>query len=140
MVQLGGYTLGLMDNIMKPVFGMARFTGEFSENMKHVKSGKDVPKLLLKTGRDLLNREVLSAIGSRITLTDNELKDITKVIRSLENRGILWKGTVEKGISQDGGLLNFLGLLMKVDLSLMKNVLTPLAKGVLIPLALTAAP
>ena len=29
---------------------------------------------------------------------------------------------------------------MKVDLSLMKNVLTPLAKGVLIPLALTAAP
>ena len=140
MVQLGGYTLGLMDNIMKPVFGMARFTGEFSENMKHVKSGKDVPKLLLKTGRDLLNREVLSAIGSRITLTDNKLKDITKVIRSLENRGILWKGTAEKGISQDGGLLNFLGLLMKVDLSLMKNVLTPLAKGVLIPLALTAAP
>ena len=140
MVQLGGHTLGLMDNIMKPVFGMARFTGEFSENMEHVKSGKDVPKLLLKTGRDPLNREVLSAIGSRITLTDNELKDITKVIRSLENRGILWKGTAGKGISQDGGLLNFLGLLMKVDLSLMKNVLTPLAKGVLIPLALTAAP
>ena len=140
MVQLGGHTLGLVDNIMKPVSGMARFTGEFSENMKHVKSGKDVPKLLLKTGRDLLNREVLSAIGSRITLTDNELKDITKVIRSLENRGILWKGTAGKGISQDGGLLNFLGLLMKVDLSLMKNVLTPLAKGVLIPLALTAAP
>ena len=140
MVQLGGHTLGLMDNIMKPVFGMARFTGEFSGNMKHVKSGKDIPKLLLKTGRDLLNREVLSAIGSRITLTDNELKDITKVIRSLENRGILWKGTAGKCISQDGGLLNFLGLLMKVDLSLMKNVLTPLAKGVLIPLALTAAP
>ena len=78
MVQLGGHTLGLMDNIMKPVFGMARFTGEFSENMKHVKSGKDVPKLLLKTGRDLLNREVLSAIGSRITLTDNELKILQK--------------------------------------------------------------
>ena len=31
--------------------------------------------------------------GSGIMLTNNEIKDIVKVIRSLENRGILLKGT-----------------------------------------------
>ena len=44
-----------------------------------------------------------------------------KVIKSLENRGILLKGTVRKITSQEGAFLNFLR-------PLMKSVLTPLAK------------
>ena len=74
-------------------------------------------------------------MGSGITLTNIE----TKVIRSLENRGILLKGTTKKIIGQKGGYLgNLLGLLMKVSLSLLKNVLTLLAKSVLLPFGLTA--
>ena len=35
-----------------------------------------------------------------------------KVIRSLESRGILLKGTITKITSQEGGFLNFLRQLM----------------------------
>ena len=48
-----------------------------------------------------------------------------KVIKSLENRVILLKGTSEKIIKKEGG---FLGTLTRVGLPLMKNVLTLLAK------------
>ena len=34
--------------------------------------------------------------GSGLTLTNNKIKDITKVIRSIENRSILLKGTTKK--------------------------------------------
>ena len=38
---------------------------------------------------------------SWITSANNEAEDIIKVIRFLENRGILLKGITEKSISQD---------------------------------------
>ena len=66
-------------------------------------------------------------------LTNNEIKVIIKVMNSLESRGILLKGATKKITSQKGGLLNFLGPLMKVGLPLIKNVVTHLAKIVLIP-------
>ena len=45
-----------------------------------------------------------------MTLINNEIKDIMKVIKSLENKGILLKGTATKITSQEGGffLRNFL--------------------------------
>ena len=61
-----------------------------------------------------------------------------KVIRSLENRGILLKGTTRKITSHEGGFLNFLRPLMTTGLPLMKSVPTPLAKSVLLPLGLSA--
>ena len=78
-------------------------------------------------------------MGSGITLKNNEIKDIAKTIKSLEDRGILLKITTGKITSQEGGLLNFLRTLMTAGLRLIKNVLTPLAKSVLVPLGLTAA-
>ena len=48
------------------------------------------------------------------------------------------KWTNGKTISQGGVLLNFIGRLMRVGLALMKNILTPLTKSVLIPLSLAA--
>ena len=66
-------------------------------------------------------------------LTSNEIKDIIKVIRTLANKGILLKGTTAKITSQEGRLLNFPAPLMKVGLPLMKNVLTPFAKSILVP-------
>ena len=76
--------------------------------------------------------------GTDITVTDNEIKDIIKAIKSLENRGILLKGTTKKITSQEGGFFNFLRPLMTAALSLIKSVLTPLAKSVLLPLGLSA--
>ena len=75
---------------------------------------------------------------SGLMLTNNDIKDIVKVIRSLENRGILLKGTSKKISSQEGQFLNFLRALIPAGLPLMKNILTPLTKTVLVPLGSTA--
>ena len=56
-----------------------------------------------------------------LTLTKNEIKDIVKVIKSLENRRILLKVTTENAINPEGGLLNFVALLMKTGLSSTKK-------------------
>ena len=85
------------------------------------------------------NKKYITGKGSGITiLTNNEIKDILKVIKSLENRRILLKETTRKITSHEGRFLNFLRSLMTAGLSLMKNVLTPLAKTVLLPFALKA--
>ena len=85
------------------------------------------------------NNEISSAIGSELMLTNCEVKNI-KVIKSLENRAILLKGMTEKTINQKWRfLINIPGPLTSAGLLLMKNVLTSLAKSVLIPLGLTKA-
>ena len=48
-----------------------------------------------------------------------------KVIKSLENRGILLKGTTKKYITPEGGFFNFLRPLLTAGLQLMKSVLMP---------------
>ena len=65
--------------------------------------------------------------GSGLAITNNEIKDIIKVIRSLENKTILLKGTTKKITGHEGGFLNFLKPLITTGLPLMKNVHTPLA-------------
>ena len=100
---------------------------------------RNLGKEFLNQQIDKFNNEYIAGNGSGITLTDNEIKDIMKVVKSLENRETSLKGTARKIISQEGGFLNFLKSLMTAGLPLMKKVLTPLAKSVLIPLVLTAA-
>ena len=68
-------------------------------------------------------------MGTGITLTNNEIKNIIKVIDSLENRRILLKETTRKIASQEGEFLNFIW-------PLMKTVLNPLTKNVLLRFAL----
>ena len=70
-------------------------------------------------------------------LTKNEIKDIIKVIKSLENGGISFKGTTWKITSQEGRFLHFLRQLMTSVSPLMKSVLTHLAKNVLLPFRLS---
>ena len=72
-------------------------------------------------------------------LTNNEIKATIKIIRSLENGWILLKGTTKKITSHEEIFLNFLRPLMTARLPLIKNVLTPLAKSVLLSLGVTAA-
>ena len=60
-----------------------------------------------------------------------------KVIKSIENRGVLLKGTTRKVTSQEGGfLIIFFRPLMIVGLPLMKSVLTYIS--VLLPFGLSA--
>ena len=61
-----------------------------------------------------------------------------KVTKPLENREILLKGTAKKITCQKRGFLNFLRPYMTAGSPLMKSVLTPLVKNVLIPLGLPA--
>ena len=61
--------------------------------------------------------------GSGITLTNNEMKDIIKVIRFLENRESFLKVTTNRNINQNGGFINFIRSLMTAGLPFMKNVL-----------------
>ena len=63
-----------------------------------------------------------------IILTNNEIKDIIKVITFLENRRILLKRITRKIASQEGEFLTFFRALMTAGLMLMENVLTALAK------------
>ena len=97
---------------------------------------KKATEYYVNKGINELNKKFTSTKGSGITLTSNEVKDIIKVIKSLENRGILLKGTTRKITSQEVGFSNFLRPLMTAGLPLMKSVLTPLPKNVLLPLGL----
>ena len=73
---------------------------------------------------------------SWITLTSNEIKDIIKLITSLEKSEILLKEPTEKVINQKVG---FLGPLINVGLPLTKNVRTSSGKSVQILFGLTVA-
>ena len=68
--------------------------------------------------------------------TNNEIKDIMNVIKSLDNRGILLKGTTKKITSQEEGFLNFLRPLITTGLPLMESILTSLAKIILLSVVL----
>ena len=127
IVQLGGVLRDI------PIFGniLSSVAIKGTDIARNLEEKKFLHKQI-----DRLNKEYIT--GSGITLTNNEIKDIMKVIKSLENRGILLKGTTRKITSQEGGFLNFLRPLMTAGLPLMKSVLTPLAKSVLLPLELSA--
>ena len=57
----------------------------------------------INKGINELNKTFTSSKDSWITLTNNKIKYILKVIKSLENREILLKGTTRKITSQQGG-------------------------------------
>ena len=54
-----------------------------------------------------IKKSLSSITGSGITLTNDKIKDIMKVISSLVNREISLKGTIRKIVSQEGGFLFF---------------------------------
>ena len=83
-----------------------------------------------------LIKRFISRKGLGITLANNKIKDIMKLIRPLENRGRLLKETFRKIINQEGRSLNLLRSWMTTGLQLMKSELTPLAKSVLKQLGL----
>ena len=121
-------------------------TSNVSNRKRRIKKGISLaPKLAGKAAEYYINKgtnepdkKFTLSKGLGITLPNNEIKDIMKVISSLENRGILVKGTTRKITNQEGGFLNFFWPLMAAGLPLVKSVLAPLAKSVLLPLRLSA--
>ena len=79
----------------------------------------------------MTDKRIKEKLGLRITVTNNYIKYVMKVIKLLENRRILLTGTATKINSQNR-------LLMTTGLPLMKYVVTLLAKSVLIQLGLSA--
>ena len=69
----------------------------------------------------MIGKKTKEKFGSAIT--NQEIKDIMKVIKSLENKGISLKGTARNITRQKGGFLNFLRPLMTDGLPLIKMYL-----------------
>ena len=86
-----------------------------------------------------ISKKNSSITASGLTITNNEIEDVIKVIRSLGNKEILWKRTTEKNVCQKGTFRIFLGQIITFRLPLVKNVFTSLAKMVLLPLKLMTA-
>ena len=63
-------------------------------------------------------------LGMETTLTNNEIQETIKVIKSLENGEILFRRKTTKTTSQEGVFLNFLTSLMTANLPLIKSVLS----------------
>ena len=111
---------------------LAKSYGKELENKEHKKIDSNI---LAQTGFNMIGKKMKKIISS---ITDPgkadkkyEIKDIMKVRRSSESRGILIKRTTRKITGQEGAFLNFLTPLIKAVLQLKKNVLRPFAKSVL---------
>ena len=73
-------------------------------------------------------------------LTNRQVTNLHKAFSNHTSTDIKWsKSQLFKMIKLGGFLGRLLGRLLKTGLSLMKNLIQPLAKSVLIPLGLTAA-
>ena len=76
----------------------------------------------------------------KLLSTRRQVANPLKVLASYLSTDIkLWKTQISKMIQSGGFLGRLHGPLLKTGLPLMKNVIKPLAKSVLIPLGLTAA-
>ena len=75
-----------------------------------------------------------------LLLTDRQVSSIRKAFANNSSVDIKFSKTQLSKMIQSGGFLGkLLGPLLKTGLPLMKSVITPLAKSILIPLGLTAA-
>ena len=75
-----------------------------------------------------------------LLLTNRQVSNLRKAFANKSSTDIMISKTQLPKMIQSGGFLGkLLGPLLKTGLSLIKNVIKPLAKSVLIPLGLTAA-
>ena len=76
----------------------------------------------------------------KLLSTNRQVANLCKVFANYLSTDIKLSKTQLSKVIQSGGFLGrLLGPLLKTELSLIKNVIKPLAKSVLIPLGLTAA-
>ena len=86
------------------------------------------------------NPDDVTSSPQKLLLTNRQVANLPRVFANNSSTDIkLSKTHLSKMIQSGGCLGRFLGPLFKKGLPLMKNVIKPLAKSVLIPLGLTAA-
>ena len=118
-------------------------------NLKLSNSQLSKLKSAIKNETDVVIRLSPNMIGDsndetnfshKLLLTDRQVSSIRKAFSNNSSVDIKFSKTQLSKIIQSGGFLGKLfGPLLKTGLPLIKNVITLLAKSVLIPLGLTAA-
>ena len=117
-------------------------------NAKLLNSQLNKLKSAIKNENDVVIRLSPSMIGDfndkgnfphDLLLTGRQVSNISKAFSKNSSVDIKLSKTQLSKMIQSGGVLGrLLGPLLKTGLTLIKNVITPLAKSVLIPLGLTA--
>ena len=137
MIQSGGY-IGILNNFKiywkLNTINSTKLLPKIANNVEdlfnkvtfnHIIKTADISKNFVKD----FKKDFENISGTRVSLTNNEIKDIMIVIiNSLENREILTKETTTKEVKKE----DFLIFLMTTGLPLMKNVLVLSDKNVLI--------
>ena len=118
-------------------------------NIKQSTSQLNKLKSAIKNETEVIIRISPNMIGNsndetnflhELLLTDRQVSSIRKAFSNNSSANIKFSKTQVSKMIQSGGFLGkLLGPLLKTGLPLIKNVITPLAKSVLIPLGLTAA-
>ena len=118
-------------------------------NVKLSNSQLNKLKSAIKNETEVVIRLFPSMIGDsndktnfphELLLTDRQVSSICKAFTNNSSVDIKFSKTQLSKMIQSGGFLGkLLGPLLKTGLLLIKNVITPLAKSVLIPIGLTAA-
>ena len=118
-----------------------------SLNVKFSKSQLNKLKSTIKTETEVVLRLSSNMIGDsetnfphKLLLTNKQVADLRKSFANHSSTDIKLSKTQLSKMIQSGRFLGrLLGPLLKTGLPLIKNVIKPLAKSVLIPLGLTAA-
>ena len=118
-------------------------------NKKLSNSQLDKLKAAIKNENDVVIRLSPNMIGNsndqttfphELLLTDRQVSNIRQAFSNNSSVDIKFSKTQLSKMIQSGGfLVRLLGPLLKIGLPLIKNVITPSPKSVLIPLGLTAA-
>ena len=116
-------------------------------NIKLSNSKLNKFKSAIKNETEVVLRMSSNMIGNnesnsphQLSLTNSQVANIRKVFANNYSIDVKLSKTQLSKMMQSGGFLGrLLGPLLKTGLPLIKNVIKPLAKSVLIPLGLTAA-
>ena len=118
-----------------------------SLNVKLLNSQLNKLKSAIKNKSEVVLRLSSNMIGDnetnfphKLLLTNRQVGNLRKAFANYSSTGIKLSKTQLSKMIQSGGFLGrLLGPLLKTGLPLIKNVIKPLAKSVLIPLGLTTA-
>ena len=102
---------------------------------------KNEAKVVLRLSSNMIDKsDDETNFPHKLLLTNRQVANLRKAFTNYLSTDIKLSKTQLSKMIQSGGFLGrLLGPLLKTGLPLMKNVIKPLAKSVLIPLGLTAA-
>ena len=100
---------------------------------------KDKTEVFLRLSSNMIG-DYVTNFSHKLLLTNRQVSDLCKAFANKSSTNVKFSKTQISKMIQSGGFPGrLLGPLLKTGLPLIKNVIKPLAKSVLIPLGLTAA-